>query len=70
MAKVNSKKHESFDKLLRRFKRQCESDKIIIEARCREFFETKSEKKRKQKKAAIKRQEKQNLKNQIKKKLY
>lgn len=70
MAKVQLKKNENFEKLLRRFKRLCENDKIIVGARQREYFETKSEKTRKQKKAAIKRQEKQNLKNQIKKKLY
>ena len=45
-------------------------DKIIFEARKREFFENNSEKNRKKRKSAIKRNQKEQLKNQKKKQLY
>ena len=70
MAKVQHRKNENFEKLLRRFKRACDDDKIIFEARKREFFEKNSEKNRKKRKSAIKRNQKEQLKNQKKKKLY
>ena len=44
MAKVQNRKNENFEKLLRRFKRACDDDKIIFEARKREFFENNLEK--------------------------
>ena len=70
MAKVEHKKNENFEKLLRRFKRACDEDKIVFESRKREFFENKSEKNRKKRKAAVKRCEKEQRKNTKRNRLY
>ncbi len=70
MAKVQHRKNENFEKLLRRFKRACDDDKIIFEARKREFFENNSEKNRKKRKSAIKINQKEKLKNKKNKQLY
>jgi small subunit ribosomal protein S21 len=59
MAKVSLKNnYEKFDQLLRRFKRACDNDKIVLDARSREFFEKPTTVRKKAKKSAIKRQQK------------
>ena len=59
MAKVSLKNnYEKFDQLLRRFKKECDNDKIVLESRSREFFEKPTTKRKKAKKSAIKREQK------------
>jgi small subunit ribosomal protein S21 len=58
MAKVTAKNYEKFDQLLRRFKRSCDNDKIVIQARENEFYEKPTNKRKKAKQSAIKRQAK------------
>lgn len=71
MSKVTLKNNENFDKLLRRFKKSCEEEKIIETARDNVTFEKPSEAKRIAKKAAIKRHlKKKSEELQNKKRLY
>ena len=62
-----SKKHqgESFESLMRRFKKGCEKSNILIEVKNREQFEKRSLRRRKRRELAIskekKRQEEQRL---------
>jgi len=60
MAKVKLKHpKESFESLLRRFKKAVDKDDIIKDFRKNEFFEKPSEKRKRAKAAAIKRAQKQ-----------
>lgn len=55
--------HESFEQALRKFKR--ESKPIIQEAKRRQYFESKSEIKRRQKKRAIRKEKAMRLKEEM-----
>ncbi len=68
MAKVTLKNYEKFEQLLRRFKRSCDNDKIVLQARSKEYYEKPTDKKKKAKKAAIKRNVKRVESQEIKKK--
>ncbi|MHA2404822.1 MAG: 30S ribosomal protein S21 [Candidatus Kariarchaeaceae archaeon] len=57
MPGVTGKKNESFDKLLRRFKRAVEKDDLMNELRKREFYEKPTSKRKRAKAAARKRWE-------------
>ena len=60
MAKAKLKHpNESFESLLRRFKKAVDKDDIIKDVRKNEFFEKPSEKRKRAKAAAIKRAQKQ-----------
>jgi len=54
MSEVRLKEGESFEKALRRFKRQCEKDGILSEIRKREHFEKPSVKRKRKSLAARK----------------
>ena len=41
---------DSFDDAYRKFKRQCDRNLIVTEARARQYYETKTEKRKKEKK--------------------
>lgn len=56
MPGVNTRDTESFEEAYRRFKKQCDRNLIVTEARARRFFESNVEKKKKQKIAARKKQ--------------
>ena len=66
MAKVE-KKHprESFEALLRRFKRAVEKADIVKEYRKREFFEKPSQVRKRKKAAAVKRTQREFEKNSL-----
>lgn len=68
MAKVILRNNEKFDQLLRRFKRACDNDKIILQARSKEFYEKPTITRKKAKQAAIKRHNKKVASQEIKKK--
>ncbi len=73
MPGVIAKKNESFEKLMRRFKRAVDKDDLINELRKREFYEKPTQKRKRQRAAAVKRWErKQSEMNVggIKKRLY
>ena len=73
MPGVIAKKNESFEKLMRRFKRAVDKDDLINELRKREFYEKPTQKRKRQRAAAVKRWErKQSEMNLggIKKRLY
>jgi len=53
MANVNLSSGESFESLLRRFNRQVQEDRILVEVRRRRFYEKPSEQRRR--KEALKR---------------
>ncbi len=57
MPGVIAKKNESFEKLLRRFKRAVEKDDLINELRKREFYEKPTSKRKRERAAACKRWE-------------
>lgn len=57
MPKVIAKKNESFEKLMRRFKRAVEKDDVINDLRKREFYEKPTAKRKRAKAAAKKRWE-------------
>ncbi len=57
MPGVIAKKNESFEKLMRRFKRAVDKDDLINELRKREFYEKPTQKRKRQRAAAIKRWE-------------
>lgn len=57
MPGVIAKKNESFERLLRRFKRAIEKDDLINELRKREFYEKPTSKRKRQRAAAVKRWE-------------
>ena len=57
MPGVIAKRNESFEKLMRRFKRAVEKDDIINELRKREFYEKPTSKRKRRKAAAVKRWE-------------
>jgi small subunit ribosomal protein S21 len=62
MAKVKLKHpNESFDSLLRRFKKAVDKDDIIKDFRKHEFFEKPCERKKRARAAAIKRSEKKQM---------
>ncbi len=55
MAYVKKKEEEPIDSVLRRFKRQCQQDGILLEIRKREHYEKPSVKRKKKAEAARKR---------------
>lgn len=55
MAKVQLRKNEDFNQLLRRFKRAVDEEKIIQEARERQTYEKPTMKRKLAKKAAVRR---------------
>jgi len=57
MPGVIAKKNESFEKLMRRFKRAVDKDDIINELRKREFYEKPTQKRKRRRAAAVKRWE-------------
>ena len=57
MPGVIAKKNESFEKLMRRFKRAVEKDDLINELRKREFYEKPTSKRKRARAAARKRWE-------------
>jgi small subunit ribosomal protein S21 len=57
MPGATARKGESFEKLMRRFKRAVEKDDIISELRKREFYEKPTTKRKREKAAARKRWE-------------
>ena len=56
MPGVKARESESFEESYRRFKRQIERNLIVTEKRARRFFETATEKRKKQKISARKKQ--------------
>lgn len=59
MSKVRKKhKGESFESLMRRFKRSCEKSNVIIEVKRREQFEKPSVGKKRAKELAVKKEQK------------
>ena len=59
MSKVRKKhKGESFESLMRRFKRSCEKSNVIIEVKRREQFEKPSTAKKRAKELAVKKEQK------------
>jgi len=73
MPGVIAKKNESFEKLMRRFKRAVDKDDIINELRRREFYEKPTQKRKRQRAAAVKRWERKQSEmavGGIKKRLY
>lgn len=56
MPEVFIKKDESLDYALRRFKRECEREKIIQDVRKHEFYEKPSERRKRKMQAAKKRE--------------
>ena len=59
-------KHESFESIMRRFKKGCEKSDIINEARKREHFEKPSMTKRISRKMAIKKESRRQEDQQLK----
>ena len=57
MSGVIAKKNESFEKLMRRFKRAVEKDDLVNELRKREFYEKPTSKRKRARAAAVKRWE-------------
>lgn len=55
MAKVQLRKNEDFNQLLRRFKRAVDEEKIIPEARERQYYEKPTMKRKLERKAAVRR---------------
>lgn len=71
MPKVEVKKYENIDRALRRFKRACEKAGVFTDSRKHEFYEKPSERKKRAKAAAIKRQKRSLEKQQTaRRKLY
>jgi len=62
--------NESFDSLLRRFKKAVDKDDTIKEFRKHEFYEKPSSKRKRARAAAIKRNEKQQASNSLSLKRY
>lgn len=63
MPKIKIKENESFDIVLRKFKRLCEKCGILTEVKKREFYEKPTIKRKKAKASAIKRRIKKKFKN-------
>ena len=61
---VKLKKGEPFEKAMRRFKRKVETEGIMKELKKRQFYMTKSERKKEKRKMAEKRRRKLEKKNQ------
>ena len=59
MAKVEAKKSESFDKLLRRFKNKVIEDQIVEQVRERQFYKSKGQKAKEAKNIAVRRSQRQ-----------
>lgn len=55
MPQVKVRDNEPFDIALRRFKRSCEKAGILADVRGREFYEKPTQKRKRQKAAAVKR---------------
>lgn len=55
MAKVKARQNESFEQLLRRFKRSCDNEKVVQEAKDRQYYEKPTQARRKAKVAAERR---------------
>lgn len=55
MPQVKVRDNEPFDIALRRFKRSCEKAGILADVRGREYFEKPTQKRKRQKAAAVKR---------------
>lgn len=53
MAKVSLEENEPIEKALRRFKKECQKDGILIELRQREFYEKPSVARQKKAEAAL-----------------
>ena len=71
MPGVTAKKNESFEKLMRRFKRAIEKDDIINELRRREYYEKPTTARKRAKAAARKRWERKQIEmNPIRKRLF
>ena len=71
MAKVKAKENENFENTLRRFKRACDNEKIIQEARERQNFEKPSVHRKKEKIIARRRHLKKiNEEKEIRNRLY
>jgi len=71
MPGVTAKRNESFEKLIRRFKRAVEKDDILNELRKREFYEKPTVARKRAKAAAVKRWErKQSEVNPNRKRMY
>ena len=54
MPGIKLRDNESFDEAYRRFKKQIDRNLVVIESRSRRFFESKTEKRKKQKISAKK----------------
>lgn len=54
MPGIKLRDNESFDEAYRRFKKQIDRNLVVIESRARRFFESKTEKRKKQKISAKK----------------
>lgn len=65
MTRQEKRKGESVDSLLRKFKRKLKNEGTLKELREREFFEKKSETKKKQYKAAQKRTRTEQRQNEL-----
>ena len=64
MAKVNKRKDESIDKVLRKFKTQIKREGILSELREREFYEKPSQRKRKKLEKAIRKEQRRKRENE------
>ena len=58
-------KRESFDSMLRRFRKKCERAGIVAECRKREFYEKPTSVLKRKKAAAVKREQKNQRKNRL-----
>ena len=72
MPRVTAKRNESFEKLMRRFKRAVEKDDVMNELRKREYYEKPTTARKRAKAAAKKRWERKQAELEIgtKKRLY
>lgn len=64
MTKVVSKEGESFDSLLRRFKKKVQADRVLSEARRRRFFEKPSVIRKRKKAAKLRKSRRQTLRDE------
>ena len=64
MPNVKVRENEPFELALRRFKRTCEKAGVLAETRKREFYEKPSERRRKEKARAVRRERKRQLKEE------
>ena len=64
MASVRRREGEEFDSLLRRFRKQVTSDRILSDVKKRRFFVSKSEQRRRAKRKAVSRERRRQWKEQ------